>query len=280
MTCAAPSPEAGRHQAPEEVHGDVSASGSKSYSVTPGHHRHPDQHRRRSGRRHADGDSVTTGAFDDDAPVADADTKKYTVTVPAGALAARFSVDSRDDTADLDLYVYKGGELVALSASGAADEQTTINAPGAGTYDVYVNGFATPGGSTSYGISELRGHTGQPGQRLGHPVADVHDPGQPLNLSANWTGLDPTKRGSVVISYSGADDRPTSRSASQQRAGARWAFSRQAPSHDPDLCPLPRRPRSPIIGPVGQGGGNVPPTMNQRSSSACRVSSVGRASPL
>jgi len=193
-------------QAPAEVHGDASASGSQSYSVTPGTTGTltstvnglvgvtPTQ------------DSVTTGAFDDTAPVADADTKKYTVTVPPGALAARFSEDSRDDTADLDLYVYKGGELVALSASGSADETATIKAPAAGTYDVYVNGFATPGGSTSYGISNFVVTPGNAGNASVTPSPTPTTQGQPLNLTANWSGLDPAKRWFGVITYSGADD--------------------------------------------------------------------------
>ena len=45
--------------------------------------------------------------------------------------------------------------MVDLSASGSADEQVTMIDPAAGTYDVYVNGFATPGGSTSYGLSNF-----------------------------------------------------------------------------------------------------------------------------
>ena len=39
--------------------------------------------------------------------------------------------DAADDTADLDLFVYRDGELVDLSASGAADEQVTMLAPAA-----------------------------------------------------------------------------------------------------------------------------------------------------
>ena len=193
-------------EAPVEVHGDASASGSQSYSVTPG----------TTGTLTSTvnglvgvtptEDSVTTGAFDDTAPVADADTKKYTVTVPAGALAARFSEDSSDDTADLDLYVYKGGELVALSASGSADEQVTMQAPEAGTYDVYVNGFATPGGSTSYGISNFVVTPGSLGNASVTPSPTTTTQGEPVDLTANWTGLDTTKRWFGVISYSGADD--------------------------------------------------------------------------
>jgi uncharacterized protein YfaP (DUF2135 family) len=74
--------------------------------------------------------------------------------VAAGTLAARFSLDSDDDTADLDLFAYvedEDGELVFvdLSASGAADEQVTLVAPEEGTYHVFVNGFTTAGGSTT-----------------------------------------------------------------------------------------------------------------------------------
>ena len=46
--------------------------------------------------------------------------------VPAGTRAARFSLDAVNNTDDLDLYVYLNGDLIALSASGAADEQGTF----------------------------------------------------------------------------------------------------------------------------------------------------------
>ena len=71
-------------------------------------------------------DSVTIGDFDITAPVVDADTHVYHVAVAAGTRAARFSLDAVDNGADLDLFVYKGGTLVALSASGAADEGILI----------------------------------------------------------------------------------------------------------------------------------------------------------
>ena len=48
------------------------------------------------------------------------------------------------------------GEFVDLSASGAADEQVTLLDPAAGTYDVFVNGFTTPGGSTTLRLGQLR----------------------------------------------------------------------------------------------------------------------------
>ena len=190
--------------APREVHGDASASGSLGYDVKPGF----------TGTLTSSVsglvgvtptlDSVVTGAFDITAPVADADTKVYHVVVPAGTAAARFSLDSADDTADLDLFVYRGTSLVGLSASGAADEQVTILGPTAGTYDVYVNGFATPGGSTSYAIANFVVPSADAGNASVTPNPAAVTIGVPLSLTASWAGLDPSKRWFGVISYSGA----------------------------------------------------------------------------
>ena len=190
--------------APSEVHGAASASGTTPYQVTPG--------TTGSLTSSVDGlvgvtptvGSVVVGAFDATAPVADADTKVYDVTIPAGTVAARFSLDSADDTADLDLYVYRGTTLVALSASGSADEQVTMKAPTAGDYHVYVNGFTTPGGSTTYGISNFVVPAGSVGNASVTPSPVSVTIGVPITLNANWTGLDPAKRWFGVISYSGA----------------------------------------------------------------------------
>jgi hypothetical protein len=189
--------------APTEVHGAASASGSQDFSVTPGF----------TGSLASTvsglvgvtpvADSVAAGAFDTAHPVADADTKVYHVTVPAGTRAARFSLDSADDTADLDLFVYKGGTLVDLSASGSADEQVTMVDPAAGTYDVYVNGFSTPGGSTSYGLANFVVPTASAGNGSVTPNPATVSQGVPATLTADWTGLDPTKRWFGVINYTG-----------------------------------------------------------------------------
>ena len=192
--------------APEEVHGAASASGSVQFQATPGF--------TGSLSTTVSGlvgvtpiqDSVTTGAFDIDAPVADADTKVYHVTVPAATRAARFSLDSADNTADLDLFVYKGGTLVDLSASGSGDEQVTLVNPAAGTYDLYVNGFSTPGGSTTYGLANFVVPSTSAGNASVTPNPASVTVGVPVTLNANWTGLDVAKRWFGVISYAGAAD--------------------------------------------------------------------------
>jgi hypothetical protein len=192
--------------APSEVHGTASASGSVSYSVTPGYTGSLTSTVAGLVGVTPTVDSVVAGAFDSTAPVADADTKVYHVTVPAGTSAARFSLDSTDDTADLDLFVYKGTSLVGFSASGSADEQVTLKAPTAGTYDVYVNGFATPGGSTTYGIANFVVPSTSAGNGSVTPSPVSVTVGVPVTLNANWTGLDPAQRWFGVISYSGATD--------------------------------------------------------------------------
>ncbi|MDT4913209.1 MAG: hypothetical protein QOC66_2337 [Pseudonocardiales bacterium] len=192
--------------APAEVHGAASASGSQVFTVTPGSTGTLTSTVNGLVGVTPTADSVVAGPFDAAAPVAGAATKHYAVTVPAGTAAARFSADSADDTADLDLYVYRGGTLVAVSASGSADEQATMKAPAAGTYDVYVNGFSTPGGSTNYSIANFVVPTGPVGNASVAPSPAAATQAQPLQLTASWTGLDPAKRWFGVISYSGATD--------------------------------------------------------------------------
>jgi subtilisin family serine protease len=190
--------------APAEVAVAASASGSKTFDVIPGFTGTLDPSVSGLVGVTPIADSVPAGAFDIDAPNADADTKLYQVSVAAGTKAARFSLDSADDTADLDLFVYQGGALVALSASGAADEEVTLIAPAAGTYDVYVNGFTTPGGSTTYGLSNFVVPSADAGNLT--VTGGAVTIGVPKTLTATWSGLDPAKRWLGVISYAGADD--------------------------------------------------------------------------
>ena len=193
--------------APTEVHADASASGSEQFDVVLGSSEPIDVSVAGLVGVTPILDSVTTGEFDDAAPVADADTKHYAVSVPEGTSAARFSLDAADDTSDLDLWVYKDGEFVDLSASGAADEQVTIRDPAAGTYDVYVNGFTTPGGSTSYALANFVVAPTDAGNLTlsPDPIPAPGTFGEPTTITATWSGLDTTKRYFGAISYAGSD---------------------------------------------------------------------------
>lgn len=189
--------------APQEVHADASGTGSKEFEVTPGFT--GDLSTTVSGLTGVTPtvDSVATSTFDVDNPAVDAGTKVYHVEVPAGTRAARFSLDANDDTADLDLFAYVDGELVALSASSAADEQVTLLDPPEGTYDIYVNGFSTPGGSTSYGLANFVVDAAAAGNASVSPDPAPVTQGSEVVLTASWTGLDPAKRYLGVINYEG-----------------------------------------------------------------------------
>ena len=153
-------------------------------------------------------DSVATGAFDTNAPGGrrghEGVPRRRAGRDARGPVLARRR-RRRGDGVDLDLFVYKGGNFVDLSASAAADEQVTLIKPAAGTYDVYVNGFS--GGTLSYAISNFVVPSGSAGNASVTP-----DPAQvtiavPVTLTASWTGLDTTKRWFGAISYAG--QRPT-----------------------------------------------------------------------
>ena len=192
--------------APAEVSAGISASGSQGFEVTPGFTGNLDTSISGLVGVTPLADSVVSGAYDINAPVADADTKHYSVVVPAGTRAARFSLDSDDNTADLDLFVYQGGQLVDLSASGSADEQVTLLDPAAGTYDVYVNGFATPGGTTTYHLSNFVVASADLGNASVSPDPAAVTVGSPTTLTLNWSGLDTSKSYFGVINYAGSDD--------------------------------------------------------------------------
>jgi subtilisin family serine protease len=189
--------------APAEVHAAIASSGSIQFSVTPGY----------TGTLESSvaglvgvtpiSDSVTSGAYDLDDPVADADTKHYAVPVPAGTAIARFSLDGPDGS-DLDLFVYLNGDLVAYSATSAPDEQVTLVAPAAGTYDVYVNGYATPRGGASYALANFVVAAADAGNATVTPNPASVTIATPLTLTATWSGLDTTKRWLGAISYTGA----------------------------------------------------------------------------
>ncbi|HET9443583.1 MAG TPA: S8 family peptidase, partial [Acidimicrobiales bacterium] len=192
--------------APTEVHGAASASGSEEFVVTPGFTGSLDTSVTGLVGVAPVVDSVVQGGFEITAPAVSDATRKYTVTVPAGTRAARFSLDAADDTADLDLFVYKDGAFVGLSASADADEQVTLLDPEEGTYEVYVNGFATPGGSTTYGLANFVLPPGSAGNATVAPDPAPATIATPLTLTAAWTGLDPAKRWFGLVTYAGSDD--------------------------------------------------------------------------
>jgi hypothetical protein len=68
---------------------------------------------------------------------------------------------------------------------------------------VFVNGFATPGGSTTYNLANFvvgSADLANSDVTTGVPVTI----GEPVTLTATWTGLDTSKRWLGVITYVGS----------------------------------------------------------------------------
>ena len=85
---------------------------------------------------------VQQGQVTDDDPDA---VDEYPANVPVGTQVARFTLQSTDPAADIDLQVYgPGGELVAFAASSSGSEKVTLFDPEPGAYQVVVSPVRRP----------------------------------------------------------------------------------------------------------------------------------------
>jgi len=186
--------------APSEISG-TGLSGSVTYSVTPGFTGTLDTSVIGLAGATPVSDTVAQGAFDTTAGPAN---KVYTLTVPTGTAIARFDLDDVTNTDDLDLFVYKGGELVELSASAAGDEQVTLVDPEPGVYTAIVNGYDTGGGG-AYHFTQWA----VPPVDVGNLTVSDNLPAtlaEPVDLTATWAGLTAGMRYLGVIRYAGATE--------------------------------------------------------------------------
>ena len=84
----------------------------------------------------------------------------YDVMVTAGSTSLRATIGSPSDpAADLDLFVYNctSGScvLAGQSADGDSEESVTIANPGAGLWQVLVDGYSVPAGTTTYNYVDV-----------------------------------------------------------------------------------------------------------------------------
>jgi hypothetical protein len=138
--------------------------------------------------------------------------RMHSVTVPAGALAARFALYDADTSGyqagshdDLDLLVLNSaGSVVGTSGGVSANEMVTLNLPAAGTYKVCVIGYAPNGGSADYTLSSwVVGNNEIAGNFKLTAPAIVYTGGT-ASASASWSGLGNAKHlGAVVYSVGG-----------------------------------------------------------------------------
>jgi hypothetical protein len=120
--------------------------------------------------------------------IANGELQHYTTTIPGGTTSFRATIGSPSDAAaDLDLFVYQCSDstcatrtLRGQSADGDAEESVTLANPAAGTYQVDVDGFAVPAGTTTYDYVDV----------FQNPVlgsVTVTDPNAPHPGGSSWT---------------------------------------------------------------------------------------------
>ncbi|NLT57221.1 MAG: S8 family serine peptidase [Actinomycetales bacterium] len=176
--------------APEEVHG-TGASGTATYTVVPGATEsiHVSVGGLVPGQVEAG--SIEAGEYLQE-PGGNASTAVYRFTVPDGTRLARFDLVAAEQSHDFDLFVvdpeFTG--LVALSASGAADERVDLADPEPGEYYVLVNAYST--GEDAKGAFTLRNFA--VGETAAGNLTVSPDPipgvmSQRTTVSLSWSGL-------------------------------------------------------------------------------------------
>ena len=85
--------------------------------------------------------------------------QQFQTVIPAGTTQFRATIGSPSDpAADLDLFVYRCNGpcvLVGSNADGDSEESVTLNNPIAGAYEVRVDGFDVPAGTTSFNYVDV-----------------------------------------------------------------------------------------------------------------------------
>ena len=128
--------------------------------------------------------------------IANHELQHYTTTIPAGTTSFRATIGNPSDpAADLDLFVYRCSDatcatrtLVGQAADGDSEESVTLTNPIAATYQVDVDGFSVPAGSTTYDYVDVFANPA-----LGS--VSVTDTDAQRNQGSTWT-----VPGSVLVS--------------------------------------------------------------------------------
>jgi hypothetical protein len=154
------------------------------------------------------GITLEPGPFDTADPEADADTERFPVRVPSGTDLTRFEVDGHNSGDDLDLYVYRGDELVAQSAQDSPGETITLLDPEPGEYVVYVSSSDAANGSTTTAqfYSWVVSGSDARNVALGQRQVDV-GVNAPFGFRLSWSDLPATSRWFGAVEYVGTGER-------------------------------------------------------------------------
>jgi subtilisin family serine protease len=132
------------------------------------------------------------------------------VTIPAGTTHGRFSLFDANVTppSDIDLYVVRNADdvLVGFSGSGTSNEEVNLVNPAAGSYTVYVHGFAVPGTANFTLFSWLLGSAAAGNMTVTAPTSATTGASGTISLAFN--GLTPGTKYLGSVFYAGTAGLP------------------------------------------------------------------------
>ncbi|HSE10897.1 MAG TPA: S8 family peptidase [Nocardioidaceae bacterium] len=146
------------------------------------------------------------GDFDVEAPAQDADTTKFPITVPARAEVLRVELEGRDSD-DMDLHLYRDGELVAAATGSSADEALTLVEPRSGDYDLYVSSAVAANDATTTAQLYTWVLREEDAGNLTTPESVPVSAGEQFGVDLSWENLDLTARWFGSVRYAGSDQR-------------------------------------------------------------------------
>lgn len=148
--------------------------------------------------------TLLPSTFDPQRPAAADEVWSQDLDVPAATLAVRWQLSG---AADVDLYVYRGAELVGSSAGTGADEQVTLLEPARGHYRVVAVapdlGAAAPVAASFARWLVTKDHGGS--RLITGPDRIPVTGGQRFGIDLSWRDLDVTRRWLAVLRYPGSD---------------------------------------------------------------------------
>ncbi|SDH14717.1 MULTISPECIES: S8 family serine peptidase [unclassified Duganella] len=122
----------------------------------------------------------------------------HTVSIPAGTIAARFSLYDAETTGnggdDLDLVVARGTTIVASSGNATSNESVQLLNPAAGEYKVCVVGYAPVGGASTYKLSSWLVQPTSTGGNFKVNLPSSATVGGTASVGLSWSGLPVGKR--------------------------------------------------------------------------------------
>jgi len=191
--------------APEEATAS-GASGSVSFEVAPGTSSPLGLTVSGLAEARPIGLTLEPGDFRPTRPDEDADTARFPIEVPAGTEVLRVALDGRDSD-DLDLHLYRDGDLVAQATGSGADEMLTEVDPEPGQYVLYVSSVVASNRSTTTAqLYTWVVDTGDAGNLSAPGTLPVVE-GEPFPVELSWERLDPTSRWFGTVRYGSSDER-------------------------------------------------------------------------